>query len=89
MLVNFKDLKNEVIFFRKDYTDLSPILSMVEAHAAVSIFLNPNGVERVIGLFYNYEFTIEISKRGVKESLLVSIASDENTVKIKEVRNFC
>jgi len=46
-------------------------------------------VERVIGRLYNYEFTIEISKRGVKESLLVSFASDENTVKIKEVRNFC
>jgi len=38
MLANFKDLKNEVIFFRKEYTDLSPILSMVEEHAAVSIF---------------------------------------------------
>jgi hypothetical protein len=82
MLVNFKDLTDEAILFRKEYTDVSPILSMVQARAAVCIFLDPNGVERVTGRFHNYEFTIEISKSGVKESLLVSIASDENTVKL-------
>ncbi|MGG1399283.1 hypothetical protein ABE288_15955 [Bacillus salipaludis] len=81
MLVNFMDLQQEVIFFRKDYSDITPILSMVEARSIVSIFLDQNGVERVIGRFHHYEFTIEISNSTVKESLLVSIATDENTVK--------
>ncbi|MED1467826.1 hypothetical protein [Bacillus salipaludis] len=81
MLVNFMDLKEEVIFFRKDYSDITPILSMVDTRCNVSIFLDPNGVERVIGRFHNYEFTIEISNSTVKESLLVSMATDENTVK--------
>ena len=76
------DLKQEHIFLRKEYSDISHILSMVEAHANVNIFLDDNGVERVIGRFHNYEFTIEISNKSVKESLLVSIATDENTIKI-------
>jgi hypothetical protein len=81
MLVNFKDKREPVFFYRQDYSDISPILSLVKAKASVSIFLDPEGEERVIGRFHQCEYTIEINNFAVRESLSVSIDCEENTVK--------
>jgi hypothetical protein len=81
MLVNFKDKREPIIFYRQDYSDISPILSLVKSKASVSIFLDPEGEERVIGRFHQCEYTIEINNYAVRESLSVSIDCDENTVK--------
>ncbi len=41
MLVNFKDKREPVFFYRQDYSDRSPILSLVKEKAPFSIFLDP------------------------------------------------
>lgn len=80
MLVNFIDKKEPVIFHQQDYSDISPILSLVESRAMVSIFLDPEGDERVIGRFFQCEYTIEVNDCNAKESLSVIIDCEENTV---------
>lgn len=80
MLVNFMDMREPVIFYRQDFADVSPILSLVKARAAVSIFLDPEGEERVIGRFHRCEYIIEINGIAVRESLNVSIDCEENNV---------
>jgi hypothetical protein len=80
MLVNFKDKNEPVIFLRQDYSDILPILSLVNEKASVGIFLDPEGEERVIGRFHQFEYIIEINNHDVRESLSVSIDCDENTV---------
>lgn len=81
MLVNFKDKRSPNIFYRQDYSDILFLLSLIKAKASVSIFLDTEGEERVIGRFHQCEYTIEINNYAVRESLSVSIDCDENTVK--------
>ncbi|MCM3692186.1 hypothetical protein [Neobacillus niacini] len=71
MLVKFREKENHFIFFEKEYHDILPILEMVKQKATISLFLDPKGDERVMGRFYDYEYTIEINTGKVKESLLV------------------
>ncbi|WML56662.1 hypothetical protein [Neobacillus sp. PS2-9] len=82
MLVKFMDLKEECYFFQKEFSDISPILLMIEARSNVNIFLDPQGAKRVFGRFHSYEYNIELSGNYLKESLMVRITTDENTVNI-------
>jgi hypothetical protein len=72
MLVRFRELDDHYIFFEKEFNDLSLIFEMLKQKAVMNIFFDPEGDEWVSGRLCDYEYTIEINKGRVKESLLVA-----------------
>lgn len=73
MLVKFREKDDHHIFFEKEFNDLSIIFEMLKQKAVMIIFFDPEGDERVSGRVCDYEYTIEINKGRVKESLVVSL----------------
>ncbi len=77
MLVKFVEKDDHRIFFEKEFNDISLIFEMVKQKAILNIFFDPEGEERVFGRLCDYEYTIEISKSRIMESLVVSLDSYE------------
>ncbi|WML26265.1 hypothetical protein [Neobacillus sp. OS1-33] len=73
MLVKFKEKDDHLIVFEKEFNDLSLIFEMLKQKAIMNIFFDPEGDERVSGRVCDYEYTIEINKGRVKESLVVAL----------------
>lgn len=73
MLVKFVEKDDHHIFFEKEFNDLSLIFEMIKQKAVMNIFFDPKGDERVSGRLCDYEYTIEINKGRMKESLFVAL----------------
>jgi hypothetical protein len=73
MLVMFREIEDHHIFFEKEFNDVSLILEMLRQKAVMNRFFDAEGVERVSGRLCDYEYTIEINKGRVKESLVVAV----------------
>jgi hypothetical protein len=80
MLVKFRDKERPHILFEKEYADILPILQMVNAKTTINIFLDQEGVKRIIGRLYDFEYTIEIDTGTIKKSLIVILDCCEMTV---------
>ncbi|AZU62570.1 hypothetical protein CHR53_15560 [Neobacillus mesonae] len=62
---------------------------MLKQKAVMNIFFDPEGDERVSGRLCDYEYTIEINKGRVKESLVVSLDCYEKEFKYPNRMSFC
>jgi hypothetical protein len=62
-----------VFFLKKEYTDILPIMLMVNEKVAMSYLLDMEEEETVYGRFYDYEDIIEVHSGAILESLLVTI----------------
>lgn len=73
MLVKFREKDDHHIFFEKEFSDLSLVFEMLKQKAIMNIFFDSEGDQRVSGRLCDYEYTIEINKGRIKESLVVAI----------------
>jgi hypothetical protein len=70
MRVRYFHKKSPTILFEREYSDIMPLLEMTKQRAAITLFLDQNGVNTVAGRLSDYEYIID--ERG-RESLLVTI----------------